>query len=261
MCRRNNIIALIIYIIYSRISYGVMAAITKSTCGSGVATAISSVNELNNGMNAETMSNTNVTASHHDSIVDDRRRNSMEQFRENSRLSQIELNTVSNNTTRRLLENMDDDQIDKAIEGLRVVEMKRQTSMKASKRWSSGDIFGEDEMSRDSKIHSLVRNKDGADLDDDTIPPPRSTKRGSLPTSGSSSKKLLSNHDGERKLSKSLGAHSENENNENSQNGSDSESDCEGNKPPQSCAEIGRKGPTAGHSQWKPLTRALSNKK
>lgn len=73
----------------------------------------------------------------------DRRHSSMESSANSSvssRLGSEELSTVANISTRRLLENMDETQIERAMKGLKVARMKRQESLR---RMSSGRISSE----------------------------------------------------------------------------------------------------------------------
>lgn len=71
----------------------------------------------------------------------DRRHSSMASTSsESSRLGSEELSSVANISTRRLLENIDETQIERAIKGLEVVRLKRQESLR---RMSSGRMSSE----------------------------------------------------------------------------------------------------------------------
>jgi len=161
-----------------------------------------------------------------------------------SRLGDEELDAVASLSTRRLLENMDDVQLEKAMEGLKVVRLKRQASIKSigdSRRMlkQSSDISDghneETEGGRSSKTqgsndsNSVASSADDDDAGDagqlDDIPPLPSF--GKEKGSSTQFKKKFPPND-ERRMSKSLDGFNGITGHDYSQYLSDSDSDEDG---------------------------------
>lgn len=162
----------------------------------------------------------------------------------NSRLSDEELNAVANISTRRLLENMDEIQIEKAMEGLKVVKLRREISFKRmdSRRKSDTSCHTNEENGGEIRSSSIKGEKSPnrvASSEDDNnheIPPlPFGERKGGITDkNGALSDKLgkMALDDGRRRLSKSLDAYTTNNSirdHDYSQYLSDSDSDEDNN--------------------------------
>ena len=152
----------------------------------------------------------------------------------NSRISDDELNAVTNVSTRRLLENMDDVQIEKAMEGLKIVQEKRRSS--SSIKRGSGSGSGSGRLSSNESAAKAVHEKNGRrssktsskgrkggnnpknvlcndagdarEFNHDAIPTlPCGNQKGGIPDVGKLSDQICKStpDDGRRRMSKSLG--------------------------------------------------------
>lgn len=157
-----------------------------------------------------------------------------------SRLSSTELDSVCSTSTRRLLENMDEAQIGKAMEGLKVVRQKRRESARRSNSITKAAAMADDNNeestgeTRSSKTDNNGSNdgnveeddaRDDGQLGDNSPLPDKAHKTGNstLPLPKTSP----SNNDG-RRMSKSLGALAGIGDHDFSQYVSDSDSDEDG---------------------------------
>ena len=170
-----------------------------------------------------------------------------------SRLSSTEISAVSNTSTRRLLENMDEEQIGKAMEGLKVVRQKRRESAKrtnsitrvsaeASAMAMADDTneesAGETSSKTDNNASDDPDNVTSNDGDDDAcdagqldaIPPLPDFGKKKTNNTDSSALPLpkTSPHNDGRRMSKSLGALAGIGDHDFSQYVSDSDSDEDG---------------------------------
>jgi tetratricopeptide (TPR) repeat protein len=163
----------------------------------------------------------------------ERRRSSMDEesnvsYSAHSRLSDEELKAVTNISTRRLLENMDEIQIEKAMEGLKDVRLRRKSSIKRmdSRRMSNneapeklveaaghyteedyGEIRSSTKGAKSPNSVSSSEDDHDHDISRDAIPPPPFGKKmgGITGNNGALSEKLskMTLNDG-RRMSKSL---------------------------------------------------------
>mmetsp|Transcript_33056 Transcript_33056/g.49816 ORF Transcript_33056/g.49816 Transcript_33056/m.49816 type:complete len:432 (+) Transcript_33056:92-1387(+) len=191
-----------------------------------------------------------------------------------SRLGDEELDAVASLSTRRLLENMDDVQLEKAMKGLKVVRLKRQASIKSigdSRRMlkQSSDISDghneETEGGRSSKTQGSNDSNSvasSADDDDDAgdagqlddIPPLPSfgKEKRSITDNGTQFKKKFPPND-ERRMSKSLDGFNGIRGHDYSQYLSDSDSDEDGR------TQDDRKGASARQPEYfKAMERGLT---
>lgn len=175
-----------------------------------------------------------------------------------SRLSSAELDSVANTSTRKLLENMDETQIEKAMEGLKVVRLKRRESNRRSSSSSAKAMADDnneesaggkcsktdnnssnDPNSLESKYDEDDDARDAGQLDD--IPP--------LPDFGK--EKASSTPNDGRRMSKSLGALAGIGDHDYSQYVSDSDSDEDG-------STNDRKGASTRPEDFKHMSRGLT---
>lgn len=196
----------------------------------------------------------------------DRRRGSLEESLASStgsRLSSAELDAVANTSTRRLLENMDETQIEKAMEGLKVVRLKRQESLRRSesKRMSSSSKAMADDNNEESAGGKCSEADDKAsndpnsleskdDEDDDAHDAEQLDDIPPLPDS--SKKKASSAPNDGRRMSKSLGALAGVGDHDYSQYVSDSDSDENGS------TNNGKKGVSTRPEYFKHMDRGLT---
>ena len=190
-----------------------------------------------------------------------------------SRLSSTELSAVSNISTRQLLENMDDEQIGKAMEGLKVVRQKRRESAKRTNsitrvsaeasamaddtnEESAGETSSKADNNSSNNDPDNVTSNDGDDDDRDAgqldvIPPlPDFGKKKTSNTDSSALSKTSPHNDG-RRMSKSLGAMAGIGDHDFSQYVSDSDSDEDG-------SPNDRKGGSTPPEHFKTMDRGLT---
>ena len=186
-----------------------------------------------------------------------------------SRLSSTELSAVSNTSTRRLLENMDEEQIGKAMEGLKVVRQKRRESAKRTNSITrvsaeasamvaddtNEESAGETSSKTDNNASDDPNNatddddRDAGELD--VIPPlPDFGKKKTGNTDSSALPKTSTHNDG-RRMSKSLGAMAGIGDHDFSQYVSDSDSDEDG-------SPNDRKGGSTPPEHFKHMDRGLT---